>query len=272
MAHPRYLLAMVLLLLSAGSAFAEGPRGISVTGEGQAKAKANVAEIVAHVRGVGKSAAEALGKYRKAKADLLKAMMGLKIEALSVSGMGLRIQSETPNKQMAMMMAAGGGGGAAKVETTIHVSEQIRLSLRGIDKMTAQALSDTLVKLIDLGRKAGMVLDSGSGANVFMQRGQLSKLVTFKLSNPEALRGVAFKAAMKQARQRALRLAELSGVRIGGLHALTEGSAAKKNLDPQMMMLQRMWGAQGTTDSGSSALMTDITIKVKLSVIYRILQ
>ena len=249
MSHIRIMVFGVIALLVCGVALAEGLTGEGVTG------------------------AEALASYNKAKANVLKQMAELELQTLSVSGLGTTMVHQIPSKQMAMMMGGGpGGGGAGKPKAKIVVAERIRLKLSDVDKMSAQSLSETLVKVLDAGTKAGLKLNGGGMPNIFtMQQGVRKSLITFTVGNLQGLRSKAYKVAVAQARARAEELAVLAGLKLGAVSSLHDAFMVGAPVSAKSMM-EQMYGATQAKPlaTGASNALADITVKVKLTMTYAI--
>lgn len=264
-------LALAAALVLCLNVAAEQPGGIAVTGRASRSARPDTAVIVAVVQGQGETATKALAAFRKTRQAVLQALGGMELENLSVGGKGVKLHSHTPSKQMAVIMG-GGGAAPAKVKTQVMATESLELTLRGIDKAKAKALTDTLARIVDTLAKAGANLSGGGQENIFtMQRGSSSQLVTFKLSKLEALERKAAELAMANARAQAERLAKLGGVALGSVRAVRDVGPPQS--PKQVNNMVQLWGMAQQADKaplGSSFTLAPIKVEVALQVVYRI--
>src|SRR5450432_580340 len=96
---------------------------------------------------------------------------------------------------------------------------------------------ETTLKLIDFARDNGLQVGPGSmnyyQVQMAMQSGAGMSMIAFKIPDPAPLREKAYKLAIDDARSKATRLAELSGVKLGRILSVTDPDAgANKNEDP----------------------------------------
>lgn len=247
--------------------------GISVSGSGEAKAKPTAVEISATVSGDAELAADAIIKYRDTKRRAVEALEGLKLEGLKIESGGFAINQGVDEAQQQAMMQGNAVAGSAKQRVT--VTEQIKVVLGGLDKLKDEELMDTVLKVVDTGRDGGLQIGAAQPQNYYQMqmyynngRGD-STLVAFVISDPEALREQACKAAMDDARKRAERLASLAGVKLGRILSIRDQGEAAMN--PQMAQMYAMTGQM--PDSGedlSSGVFAEIPVRVNLAVQFEI--
>jgi uncharacterized protein YggE len=260
--HATAFLAVALLVAAsrvrAQESTAPAGGGISVSGSGEVKAKPNVVEINASVTGDAELAADAIVKYRDARRRAVEALNGLKLEGLKVESGGFSVnQGVDPASAQAMMQ----GNAAPAAKSRVNVSEQLKLVLSGLDKVNDEELMDTVLKILDTGRDAGLQIGKGSPRNyyemqMYMNEGggsQKAGLVVFKLKDPESLREKAYKQAMDNVRKNGERLAGLAGVKLGRISSVRDTAAA---------------GAQ--KDELTSPVYKEISVKVNLAAQYEI--
>ena len=105
-----------------------------------------------------------------------------------------------------------------------------------------------------------------------MQAGQGNAIVTFKLPDPSSLRDEAYKVAIDDAKARAQKIADLSGVKLGRILSVTEGQPASDS--PVASIYQIVYGGgiggkpveKGITGQSSG----DLTLRVNLTVVFEI--
>jgi len=192
--------------LSLGMMAAE--EGITVTGRGRVEALPDTVELEGMISGQAELAADAVVKYRDNKRRVEQALKELKIDQLSIKWSGIKLgpgYPDTPAGQMAAMRGQVQAG-----SDRIAVSDSATLVLSGVREMDERKLLDTLVQLIDASKDSGLnVLPMGKPV-----------LATFKLVDTSKAEKEAYARAMKDARDRAARLAELAGLELGTIRAV----------------------------------------------------
>jgi uncharacterized protein YggE len=267
----RRMMAIVTLL--AGPLFARAEQqGISVSGKGEVKSKPTEVEIGALVSGEAELTNDAMVKYRDAKKRAVAAIEGLKIKDLTIEPNGVSVsQAIDPNAAQMMMQGRAANMGKPKVQA----SESLKIVIKGVDKIAADALMDTVMKVIDTGRDAGLQIGPPTPTNYYqyqmmMQNGQGQTMLQFKIGDPAAQREEAYKKAMEDAKTKAQRLADLAGIKLGKIVAVQDSVPVKNenNMNPYMAY----YGGGTQTDPAdlTSQMLTDITLKVNLTVQFEI--
>jgi uncharacterized protein YggE len=208
----------VILAMTVATARAEAaPEGIAVSGTGTVKAKPSVVELGGTVSGEAELANDASVKYHDTKKKAVAAFEALKNPDLSVEFDGSAVtQGVDSQAQMRMMQ----GMGNENVKSKVQVSEQLHLVLKNVDKLDADKLLETLFKIIDTGRDAGVQIGPPMARNYYemqirSQNGGEGAMVQFKIPDITELQNQAYKLAVADARAKAERLAQLSGVKLG---------------------------------------------------------
>jgi uncharacterized protein YggE len=248
----RVILCLILtgLAVSQAAAPAKGEDGkrLSVTGTGTVKVRPDVVEINGIVVGQADLAAEALKKLRDNRRRAAETIAGLKIEGLKFATSGRSMQS--PNSAQQMQMIVSGQEGETPLATHVMIYESVTLRLEGIDKLDQEKLSETLVKIIDAGKDAALIIGP-STRNMYMQNaygygGGAGSLVTYRISQPEVARQKALELAAKEARTKAVGLAGLLGVKTGGVVSASESySDMSSNYSTSMYYAQMASVMQG---------------------------
>jgi len=229
MTKPLSSVAVILLGLLGGVAASAQSRGITVVGRGLAESKPTRVTITALVSAQAPIAGDAVVKYRDARRRAVEAIEGLEVSGLSIEGEGFVLDS-TVNQQQ--MQAIWQGQAPQQIEGEVRVSEALRITIAGIEQMEHQALMDTLVRVLDAAKESGLT----TGAAVTQRKRQVmygqsidTALATFSVEDPAALRRQASEAAVADARAQAQRLAELAGVELGAIEAITPQEASPSN-------------------------------------------
>ena len=269
------IVAAFIMAWVSGIARGADQEGITVAGAGQAKAKPTVVEINATVAGEAELAADAVVKYRDAKKKAIAALLALKIPSLSIESNGYSVgDAADPSQQAAVLQGRGGAAGKQKVQVT----EQLRLVLKDADKLNNDALMDTVLKVLDAGRDAGLTIGppalSGYAQMIQMQMGggQGQSLVAFKIADPGAIREEAYRQAMADAKAKAEHLASLAGVKLGRILSVQEGAAPKgQDNNNYLAMIMAMSGMGSSNDQDPmSTNLSEIPLKVALTVQFEI--
>jgi uncharacterized protein YggE len=272
--------AALCMVISSGLARAD--EGITVSASGEVKAKPTVVEIGATVSADAELTADAIVKYREAKKKGVDAITNLKMPNVTMESNGYTVNAAVDQQQQMRMMQGMGGGTATKQK--VEVSEQMKLTIKDADKLEPEKLMDTLLKVIDTGKDAGLVIGPPPATNYYEMQiraasGKGASMVLFKLGDINALKEQAYKIAMDSASAKAKRLAELAGVKLGRVVSVQEGQPKDDNSNSgqnasramAMMNMGIPFVPNEQTDV-SSNLCGDIPVKVVLSVQYEIVK
>ena len=264
----RYLRrAFAMMMLMSGQRALSEP-GITVSGTGTVKNKPTQIEIGAMVSGEAELTNDALVKYRDAKKRAVAAIDGLKMKDVAMDTNGVSInQAFDPNAQQMMMQGRATNIGKPKVQA----SESMKIVIKGVDKLATDALLDTVMKVIDTGRDAGLQIGPPTPMNYYqmqqmMNNGQGMTMLEFKLGDPVKPRQEAYKLAMDDAKAKAKNLADLAGVKLGKIVSVHDGGVM-----PQQNVNQYYNGMpQPDPSELGSQMLTDIPVKVVLTVQFEI--
>ncbi len=268
----RRILVGLLCLICVG-AIANADEGITVSASGEVKGRPTVVEIGATVSGEAELTADAIMKYREARKKGIDAINKLKLPNVSVESSGYAVNSAVdPQQQMRMMQGMGGGN---QLKQKVQVTEQMKLTIKDADKMEPEKLMDTILKVIDAGKDAGLVMGPPPATNYYemqirMASGNGNSMVLFKLGDITKLKEEAYKDAMDSAK--AKRLAELAGVKLGRVLSVQEGQPSDSQDNTRAMVYARFGipFLPNEQNDVSSNLCTDIPVKVVLTVQYAI--
>jgi uncharacterized protein YggE len=254
-----------------------GGEGISVAGSGEVKAKPKVVEINATVTGDAELAADAIVKYRDARRRAVAALNGLKLEGLKIDSNGFSVAQGMDTAQMQAMMQ---GNTAPAGKQRVSITEQLKLNLTVLDRYKDEELMDTVLKLLDTGRDAGLVIGRTPPRNyyemqMYYNNGGASQgnLVSFKLVDTDGLREQAYKMAMDDAKKKAERLANLAGVKLGRILSVKDAVAVGgNNSNNGQMAWMAMYGVamQPEQNELTSNVFKEISVKVNLAVQFEI--
>jgi uncharacterized protein len=264
------IIAMVGVVAFLGAFCRAEEPGISVTGFGTARARPSVVEISATISADAEQARDASVKQRDARQRIIDAMEKIKDASVAVESRGIAVnQVVDPAMQQLQARAAQQlivqGGVLIQAPTVVEmarkfsVSEQVRLVVRDTDKLELTALRDTIMRLIDMARDNGLQL----GQSVPMTTGMISStvptptgpLIIYRIPDPSPLREQANQAAIEDARKKATRLAEMSGVKIGRIIAIREQDVAA-----------------GAEQGLMSSVLGELSMNVNLAVQFEILR
>ena len=270
------LLCMSLAGWWGTAALAKESPGIIVSEIGVVEAMPDTVELTATLEGNAELADDAVKKYRDNKRRVTEALGGLKIKGLTVAGSGLAVNSGNTVNSMAAFQAA--QANQPKVADKVAVQERLTITLSGIDTMSADNILQAVTRILDVAKDAGGVI--GSGAPKSMMEIQFSgakpaPLATFRLSKIDSLRQQAYEAALKQARAKAERLAEVAGVELGGITSIRESVPASKGDSsggPMGAYLALFGAASSNKPEYTSTELHNIPVTVSLSVQFDIVK
>jgi uncharacterized protein len=133
------------------------------------------------------------------------------------------------------------------------------------------------MRIVDVAKDAGVIMGPGPMSLIEMQfsRGKPAALATFKLSNTDSLRQKAYEAALKQARAKAERLAQLAGVELGDIVSVREAVPVSKD-DNKSSGIAPFFGLIGSASSDqpeyTSTELKSIPVTATLSVQFNIVK
>jgi uncharacterized protein YggE len=266
------MFALLLAGVVTSSAIAQdhGPgRGILVAGSGEAKARPNLVELGGTVSGDAELASDAITKYRDNRQRAVEAIENLKIEGLKVEGGGVTINSTLSAQAMQAMMQGMPQSGTGN--NRLQVSEPLTIRLEGVDKLSTEELLETLVRIVDAGKDAGVVIGPTQEYNPYVynpRQGQASSLAKFRMGDIKELRAKDYDGAIADARQQAERLAKLSGVKLGRVTSVREG--APQNQSNVNVMYYYGAPTNDQAEAFTTSKLEDITVKIILQVEFAI--
>jgi uncharacterized protein YggE len=262
MCWPARLTLIALTVLTVRAAHAADV-GISVTGIGEAKAKPTSVELLAIVDAEAELTADALVKFNDARKKAMAALGGLKMANLKLEPAGMTVSAAVDPGAASRGM----GGAATNTPQKTRIAEDIRMVLTGVDTMKPQDVTDAVMKLIDTGRDSGLMVGPKTPTNYYefqtmSQNPAGYAIAQFRLDDASALREQAIALAMKDARERAEKLAALAGVTLGPVVSVSEDNGGDENARAQ----QARAGLTSSPQAVRSARLEEISVKVLLSV------
>jgi uncharacterized protein len=222
------MVAAVAGLMMAGtgwaqeSAAATAQGGITVQGYGTAKAKPTQVEIDCTLTADAELATDATVKFRDAKKRALAAIEGMKNPEVKVTSSGVSI-SNAPDQ--AAFQAMQRGMPVTPGKARVMISEKHKIVITNADKLDSEALLETVLKVLDVAKDAGFTVGPATPSNPWeaQQMGASGTgIVQFKVPEGVSLRDEAYKTAIEDAKGKAQKLAELSGVKLGGVKMITQ--------------------------------------------------
>ncbi|QDT42806.1 oxidative stress defense protein [Gimesia alba] len=227
-----FLFSLALIVFGGVSAIsvsaAEG-EGITVVGVGSVEAKPSVVELTGMVIGQGQLAGDAVTKFHGNRRRAETAFKNLKIPGLVIVEDGMSLYSSLNASQMQAMMQ-----GMAVNNTQsqkLSVSETLKLRLTGIEKLSTQELLETIVRIVDSGKDAGVVIGNDTTPpipGVYDRSKARNTMATFKVTNVKKLKEAAYQKAIENAKEQAEKLAQLTGVKLGKVTSINgQGSTPR---------------------------------------------
>jgi uncharacterized protein YggE len=267
------ILCLLVLLISTGTSHA-ADEGISVTGIATVKAKPTEVEIDGTISGEGELANDASVKYHDSKKKVTAGIEAMKNPDLTLKSDGSEVHEAVDPQQQQRIMQGMGGGETPKVR--VQISEHMVLKLKNIDKLDPDKLLETVLKLIDTSRDAGLTIGPPPATNYYQmqiqaQNGGADALVAFKIPDITDIQNDAYKQAIADAKAKAQRLADLSGVKLGKVRSVQDEqpAAQRQVFNPYIGMMTG--GEDHATDKeASSNSFGEIPVTVRLNVQFEI--
>lgn len=278
------LLACATLAVCAAPAFAQiqvsgggGSQGIVVSGSGEAIAKPTAVEFDLSISGNAEIFGDALVKFRDSKRRTLEALNALGLKDLSIEERGLSLArgdaAEIQNRAMR-------GDTGANIKPKIEVLTRLRVKLGSIGDVPAEQVLETVGKLIDTARDAGNDIGPTTAEiNMSWRYGRQinGALARFVLEDFDKSREQAYQAAIDDARNRAERLARLTGVQLGPVESISELAVAGDDHSANNNVIYfNTYGMQNQEEPNkakariTSDTLTEIPVRVRLQVRYGI--
>ena len=270
------LVVGLALFMAVPSAFAQGKSGISVKATGMVKLRADVMEIDANVSGNSELAGDAITKYRNNRQRAVEAIEALQIPGLTVKSSRIDITglADAASQQARMR----GVPSTPSANRPLNFAEPLVLRIDGVDKLTNDQILETLVKIVDAGKDAGIIIGGPDGQPVYNQftgsyQANGAAMVRFRLSDVEGARQKAFSEAMTNARRQGERLAKLAGVNLGSVRSISEtapgtGNNSSNQINQILAMMNA--GADKEAEQFSSNSLQDISVTASIDVEFEV--
>ncbi|WP_417391725.1 SIMPL domain-containing protein [Gimesia sp.] len=256
------------------SSFADESQGITVMGLGSIEAKPSVVELTGVVIGQGQLAGDAVTKFHGNRRRAETAFKNLNIPGLEIVEEGMSLYSSLNASQMQAMMRGMAVNNADSQE--LSVSETLKLRVTGIDKLSSQELLEIIVRIVDSGKDAGVIIGNDTSPSVpgtYNASKARNTMATFKVTDVEKLKEAAYEQAVKDARSQAEKLAKLTGVKLGKVLSVDGvGDSQKNTAAIYNQIISQYMAATGVnqTEEQASTLLKAIPIAVAVRVTYSI--
>ncbi|QDT97592.1 SIMPL domain-containing protein [Gimesia aquarii] len=253
---------------------ADEANGITVVGMGSIEAKPSVVELTGMVIGQGQLAGDAVTKYHGNRRRAETAFKNLNIPGLEIVEEGMSLYSSLNASQMQAMMRGMAVNNTQSQQ--LSVSEMIKIRLTGIDKLSSQELLETIVKIIDSGKDAGVIIGNDTTPTIpgqYNPSKARNTMATFKVTNVGKLKEEAYQKAVQDAKTQAEKLAKLTGVKLGKVVSINgDGGVPKSSSVVYYPGYSRssMTASTGKNDEQPSPLLKKIPISVAVRVTFSI--
>ncbi|HEY2759386.1 MAG TPA: SIMPL domain-containing protein, partial [Pirellulales bacterium] len=244
--------------------------GVTVWASGEATIRPNRLEIDIKAAASAELTGDAVVKYRDALKRAKDAFDKLKIEKLEIVDRGMNVANSSAGGNANNFVQPNMNQQAAKPE--VNISKTLRLEVTGIDKMSEEDLAGLVAKLLDTAKDAGVVAGPDTNGALMMRMGVStpSTVVTYVADDPAAARKKASEDAFRQAKERAQRLADLAGARLGPVLSMEEtGVTAGHEQSMQEKVIQMVYGGGNSAPDDSrltSSTLMDMPVRVGLKV------
>ena len=271
---PLLVVGLTVLLVSSSCSFAQGKNGIAVKATGVVKLRADVLELEGHVSGNAELAGDAITKYRSNRQRAVEAIEALQIPSLAVKSGRIDITSALDAASQRAMQQ--GMAATASANRPLNVSEPLSIRIDGIDKLTNDEIMETLVKILDAGKDAGITLGAKAGQPAYNPytggyNTSGTALARFRLSDVEGSRQKAFEDAMKNATRQGERLAKLAGLKLGKVRSINESAATTsqaQQINPYYAFMTQ--DADKEAELFTSSSLQEITVSAVIDVEFEV--
>lgn len=201
----------------------ENIEGITVSGKAITYVQPDLMEIDLQVASASELTADAIVKYRDAKARIEEAFANLKLDQVAIEEGGLLVDQKgpSPNQYGGIDPRA-----ALSAKPEVQLSRKLVVRCSEIQGRDEEELLQLVARLLDVAQDAGGIVGPPPGVNPYQYsgRGIDLSLVRFVVEDFDAVQDQVYEAAVADARTRAERLARLSGSKLGPIVAIQEVS------------------------------------------------
>lgn len=254
---------------------ADDENGITVIGTGVVEARPSVVELTGLVLGQGQLAGDAVTKYHGNRRRAEEAFKNLKIPGLVIVEEGMSLYSSLNASQMQAMMRGMPVNNTQSQQ--LSVSETLKLRLTGIDKMSSEELLEIIVRIVDAGKDAGVIIGNDTTPMVpgtYNASKARNTMAAFKIQNVDDLKTKAYAKALEDARTQAETLAKLAGGKLGKVTAINAVDPNQKSSDSSSRVLAQYLAILGMrvgdSEEQASALLKAIPVSAVVRVTYAI--
>jgi uncharacterized protein YggE len=276
--HPRILnriqsvrrLAACIVALASSSIAATlfADEGILVRGTGSATGRPTQIEMSATLSGEAELAADAMVKFHDAKKRALAAIAGLKDPDVFIVPGGVSVGSGgDANTQMMIMR----GMAVPNTPQKVRLTETSRIVLAHTDKLEPSEMLGKVLKILDVAKDSGFQIGPAPATNYYemqiraQEGGEGSATVSFKLPDTSALRESAYKAAVDDAKAKAQKLADLSGVKLGRIVSVHDEGVGNSDSETAPM-IRYIYGARSNKEDEDKSITSSTSGDLKLGV------
>jgi uncharacterized protein YggE len=275
--HICRLISLAFALLLAARLDAEQSDGINVSATGEAMVKPNRLELEVKAGASAELTSDAVVKYHDALKRAKESIEKLRIENLEIVERGVNVSTgfngQNGGPGYAMPVPFGGpGGGQPTLKAEVAIAKSLRLTVKGIDKLSDDQVIAIVAKLLDGVKDAGLIgrVDPNNSDG---QQGA-GTMITFIADDLSAARKQATAQAFRSAKEKAQEIAELAGGRLGA------ATGVQEEISPGVNQMVQEEGPNGQIyySGGSPAAdarlasptMAEIPLRVTLQVQFKL--
>lgn len=240
----RLHLAAFLCLFGSGFLYGQGtPAGtIRVSGHGEVPVSGESLVIKARLEVSAEVAGDAMKKFADQRRRLDAKLKELEIESLSVSGEGFGVRVGVPGGNSNNFMVMNGRRSAPDPE--VQAGEMVVVTVAGLAEQDAEQTRGLIADILDClkeeGLKLGVVTNSRVFSSVTNRVNSKEPGIYFRPAGRRKVETEAYRLALDDARDRASRLAELSGLKLGGVVSIVAVTAKPPALGQQRRSLHEV--------------------------------
>jgi uncharacterized protein YggE len=204
------------------SAAQDTSRGLTVTGRGKVKAPPTTVEITGNISAEAELASDALTKFLTTRETAVAAIKKLGIENLQVESGSFAIGPPAAINDISAQLILSRNRQSAPEPPKVLMQESVRLRLGQIHKLDRSKLIETLAKIIDTAKEAGVAFGPVVQGRISITRDETPGFMTFSIDDTSEHRDKAETLAMEDVRKKADRLAKLSNSQLGEIRSIQE--------------------------------------------------
>lgn len=266
---------LVCIAVAPLDAVAQNSRTITVVGVGKVSMSPTHVLLRGQIEGRGETGQQAFEKFQEKRSTVGKQIRGDdNNDKLRIDFEGEKLMSPSALEQAGVAPFLPAGEEDAGVPSEFAVVESVVIRVEIENDMERQQITEKLTKMVDRIKDAGIHLATPlneMAISIGLIGTDIPGITEFAIDDPAPLRMKAYEAAVKDARERATRLAMLAEGKLGSILSIEELGLENSAEDSMKAMYELFSGAVPTqTPKFSSDRNRPISIEQELKIVFQL--